>query len=793
MTADLPIAFFCYPSQPESLSDTIRRAIGMLTTSGIVVPRSWEDLRGAGTLVIDPILTEIHDSAVSCFEVTSLNHNVLFELGYAIGSDRRVYLLRDPTDLPTQRPWKQFALLTTVRFRPYINAREIHDGFLEDQPHSTGATIFSSSIEPLLQESTDANLLLIRSIHETEADRALTDRCYQENDRSRQCIIDDVRESSFHPLTWYGQQVYAAAAVIIHFSSPRRELALVHNARCALIAGLAHGLRKPLLMLADDDYTSPVDYRDLVFVYRTADQCRQQADDWLKRVLPAAAETLADRRARRLSGLRLATELRALRLGEHVAENEIDALEDYFVETAPYYEVLAPKTTIFVGRKGTGKTANLIRAARHLEQDRRNLVVVIKPVGYELESLVRLLARFSERDIQSYLVESLWKFLIYTEIALAARADISRNPDPPAPGTADAGLIEYITDPTKDLTADFAVRLEQAVERLQGVPREHSLSRTRTRISEALHSEVLRDLRQLLGRVLTRKRRVAILIDNLDKPWDKETDIDRLTSLLLGLLGCAGRVPSEFSKRDRWRDPVQLTVGVFLRSDIFARLMAVAREPDKIPVARLRWTDPDMLCRVVEERFIAARGGRALARELWESFFVDAVGGVPTRDYLLSRVLARPRDILYLCNAAIAEAVNRGHERISQEDITQAERLYSQFAFEAIQVENGVSVAELERVLYEFVGVPSVVTTDDLDAFLERAEVSKDRRALVLSHLVSLSFLGIEVDEDRFDWCDDPADRARNDALGRVLAEKRGAAARLSIHPAFRAFLGVTE
>jgi hypothetical protein len=102
--------------------------------------------------------------------------------------------------------------------------------------------------------------------------------------------------------------------------------------------------------------------------------------------------------AERLSAVRLATELRGLRLGEYVAENEVDQLDNYFVETSAYKLALEGRSSIFVGRKGTGKTANLIRVASTLRADKRKLVVVIEPVGYDLTGLTRLLRKYREED-----------------------------------------------------------------------------------------------------------------------------------------------------------------------------------------------------------------------------------------------------------------------------------------------------------------------------------------------------------------------------------------------------------
>ena len=85
-------------------------------------------------------------------------------------------------------------------------------------------------------------------------------------------IIDDPKESSVQSLTWYGTQVYSAEGVVCHFTSLTREGAALHNARYALVAGIATGLKIPLLMLEEGDFFIPIDYRDLLHQYQTATQ-----------------------------------------------------------------------------------------------------------------------------------------------------------------------------------------------------------------------------------------------------------------------------------------------------------------------------------------------------------------------------------------------------------------------------------------------------------------------------------------------------------------------------------------
>ena len=48
-----------------------------------------------------------------------------------------------------------------------------------------------------------------------------------------------------------------------------------------------------------------------------------------------------------------------------------------------------------------------------------------------------------------------------------------------------------------------------------------------------------------------------------------------------------------------------------------------------------------------------------------------------------------------------------------EEDFLLAEKNYSQFAFEALLVENGITLSELEDVLFEFAGGSAIMIRSD--------------------------------------------------------------------------------
>ena len=780
--------FFGYPSQPGILRDTVAEASRLIGETGLTEVETWETLKTGGQIIISKICEAIDRASLSCFDLTKLNQNVMFEVGYAIGANRPIWLTRDTTDERSSQIWKQVRLLTPVGYISYQNAQDIRQRFIQDQPHVDTPTIFEKEIEPNLVAGREVDVFYLKGVIETEPSRRLTQRIRRYESRGFRLSVDDATESNIQPLHWYGQQIYQANSVLAHFCGQHRTGASVHNARAALICGLAFGMNKPLLMLAEEEYPAPLDYGHLLFIYRHTRECVDQADSWLSE---RETENKA-RQAGKTTALRtqhLATELRSLRLGEHVAENEEAELTNYFVETANYSEVLTRQLAVFVGRKGTGKTANLIRAASELKKDKRNVVCVIKPAGYEMDSLVALLQRFRGFDTKSYLVESMWKFLIYSELGAVALQAIRDREQVThvSPIGDERELTKYMEDPGNGLNEEFSVRLEHAVTRLADVAPESSIGSTRMKISESLHSTVLSTLRRLLGNVLTDKERVAILIDNLDKSWKKGVETEVLSELILGLISSIGRIQDDFRTSTRGRRPVRFTAAIFIRSDIFSYVSRAASEPDKIPFSHINWNDKDLLLRVIEERYIAARQFSVSPEQLWEELFCPTINGQETRDYIFSSVLSRPRDIVYLCNAAIVNAVNRGHPLVEEKDVIDAREYYSQFALEALLVENGISIPEIENILYEFAGGTATRTEEDVQTAVRASGISEERRDEILRHLLRVSFLGREKKPGVFQYSEEVGGW-RADVGQRLCA---GQTPRYSIHPAFRPYLEV--
>ena len=135
-------------------------------------------------------------------------------------------------------------------------------------------------------------------------------------------------------------------------------------------------------------------------------------------------------------------------------------------------------------------------------------------------------------------------------------------------------------------------------------------------------------------------------------------------------------------------------------------------------------------------------------------------------------------------------AVNRRQSVVQAEDIEEAERGYSQFAFEALLVESDPEVG-LADILFEFAGCSSTLSPSELTALLPSD--SAERAEQLVGVLLRASFLGIETREASFEFITDENSEKKARVLAGRLEAGRGAPARYRVHPAFRPYLEITD
>lgn len=782
-------AFVAYPSAPASRAESVEEAIRIIEGGEVVDIIGWKSLSVGGRLIIGAICDEIRKRDLFIADITGLNPNVLFELGYAIAHKKRIWLLFDPNIAKAKADFETFQLLTTLGYQPYSNSNDIVQGFYKDQPYlSLDATAYKDLQQAGGRANKRPTLLYLKCDIDTDASIRIARRIAS---GPLQSLIDDPKEVRVQPLHWYLGQISSSFAVVTHFLSADYQNWQLHNAKHALAGGLAHGMGKPTLMLAHEPYASPLDYRDLLRPHRTAAAAEAILTDWLLPLIESyekkVSEQVLYQEEEKVKG-----ELSSIAIGDPVAEYESDDLVDYFVPTTAYTEALRSKHSIFVGRKGAGKTASLYKLAEDIASDPRNHVCVVKPIDYELQGLIDMLSQQLARSEKGYLVESFWKFLVYTELTKSIYDQILGKPPYYERSESERELCEFVDENSAVITPEFSVRLESAVAQLRKIADLQTAEMQRARISEHLHSGMIPRLRTLLGKAFATKSRVALLIDNLDKAWNQSDNLELLSDLLFGLLSVSGRISQEFQKEDYWRKPVDLSLTLFLRSDIHAAIIRFARERDKLPVRRMTWNDPELLHRVVEVRFVESGADVVRPEQIWERYFPSSVKGVQLFQYLSEVVLPRPRDLIYLIKTALQLAVSRGHLRIEENDIISAEQQYSRFALDSLLVETGSRISRMEDLIYEFAGMPEIITAGQIKAAMDTAGLSAASLSDIIDNLAELTFLGFETGANRFEYMYDEDTKSKLQVMARRLVpENNIGLQRFRIHRAFHSYLEI--
>ena len=280
MTNTTPKVFFAYPSRSPTLKEAIDGAVPELNQKGQVKIKTWEKCNIGGKFVIDTICDAIDEAELFFADLTGLNANVMFELGYAIACGKRIWLILDDTYTKEKDMFEQLKILTTVGYVSCCNSQDIVSGFYKDKPFADiEKTIFRAPIGPNLKPY---SILYLKSQHENQAALYMSNLLQERF--PEKIIVDAPNKPAVQSLADYGNLVFSCNGLVCHFTNPAREDAHVQTARHALLCGMAHGFDKPLFMLAEGEFPSPIDYRDYLKHYKTASEALGYLKEWLPRV-----------------------------------------------------------------------------------------------------------------------------------------------------------------------------------------------------------------------------------------------------------------------------------------------------------------------------------------------------------------------------------------------------------------------------------------------------------------------------------------------------------------------------
>jgi hypothetical protein len=120
------IAFVAYSAHDPAVAQLIADAVYVANgKSDRVRYETWVYNDIPGNPLISPILDRIEESTFIIADVTALNLNVVYEIGFAIGSRKRAYLIRHEGTAGDKTVAREAGIFDTLGYHEYANQKDL--------------------------------------------------------------------------------------------------------------------------------------------------------------------------------------------------------------------------------------------------------------------------------------------------------------------------------------------------------------------------------------------------------------------------------------------------------------------------------------------------------------------------------------------------------------------------------------------------------------------------------------------------------------------------------------------
>lgn len=730
MDNEKPTAFYAYPANPAHAGETIETALGALRLrdfrNGI---SSWRQLDIAGQFISESVLADIEAADFFIAEIGALNFNVNYEIGYAIGLGKRVFLTRNTTVSSSNTEITQVGIYDTLGYKTYANADELTKVLRTFEP--------VNPIQLGTEKSRTSPIYLNQSKHKTDWEQTIISRVkrarlyfrsFDPTETPRLSASDAIRNIS------------ASYGVVLLLLPDEISEARIHNLRAAFLAGLSAGMGRVTLLLQVGESPIPLDYRDLVTYCTHPGQIADAISAFALDVTAAFQEEDAAAYGKPV------TFLDRLDLGASTAENEIADLPEYWLETEAYRKVARREARLVTGRKGAGKTATFFRIRETMRRRKGNVVLDLMPEGYQLLKFKdRVLSTLAEGTVE-HTITAFWEYLLLLELCyklLEVDKELHKR---------DQSLYEkyqrlsaaYLSDEYVG-EGDFSERMSNLLRDVsQAFESEYSnggqLQLDAGQITRLLYRHDVARLRKDVVDYLQSKNEVWLLIDNLDKGWPAHGLRPEDLVIVRSLIEATRKIEREFQKRE-----LVAHTAIFLRNDVYELLIDNTPDRGKERRANVDWVDPDLLRELLRRRieFSEPDVEGVPFDTVWRRICIPVVEGVESSTYLIDRCLMRPRCLIDLVNQCKGFAVSLSHESIEPDDISKGLATYSTDLISEIALEMRDVDPTIENVLYGFIGAPRQVGEQKLNEILASMDVPPEKVAAVQEILFWFGFLGV--------------------------------------------------
>lgn len=715
--------FFIYPSEPASIRASVKLAIENLRTNyGSYKWVSWEDLKISGQIIFCEICKAVLTADMVIADVTTLNFNVLFEIGFAIGMRTPVLLIRDTSYIKDRHFFDELGILDTIGYLDFNNSKEL-----------ASAVIGNLKKKPLFLSGQEINrahsIYLIKSHIDTDGSIKITSSIKKSGLRFR---TFDPKEDVRLTLHEAWKQVSSSLGIVAHLLTEARAGSPINNARCSFVAGMAVAAGKKVLMLHEGIDSFPIDYRDIIKEYKDISMIPKKIEPFFINTILKLQDLSTP--IQKVSSHNLSN----IDLGDIAAENESAQLKEYFINTGSFTLAKQGHRRIVIGRKGSGKTAIFYRLRDMYEGKIPNLVIDLKPEGHQFVKLRETVLSKLSPGTQEHVMTALWHYILLLEIAhkIVSTEETTSSRDPRA-RTYFEEVTSIYEGQFGSEQGDFSERLLKLVEDITNRYQEAKEIFKSSQVTELVYKEDIKDLQDALENYLSIKKEIWILVDNLDKGWPVHSATDEDIMIIKTLLSATRKMQREFEKRK-----IELKSLVFIRNDIYEHLIQTTPDKEKDTTVALDWDDIELFKEMISARIKQSVKMDGSFEDIWRTYFAPLIGGEDSFIYMTERTLMRPRDVLKFVQFALEVAINRNHNRVTEEDLFQAEKLYSDDILQNLIYEIKDIYPNFPNLIYEFLECSEKLSTSSIKSILAKAGVSPDDFNKVLNMLLWFGFIG---------------------------------------------------
>ncbi|MBU4444571.1 hypothetical protein KJ656_05745, partial [bacterium] len=558
----------------------------------------------------------------------------------------------------------------------------------------------------------------------------------------RDCLykiqIDDSSEIISHKLVHLFKTINMSELVVCHMVGTDYKGYNEINAHVAFLAGYALGKQKKVLILQEQPSDKMLDLQQVRREYRDRRDAVKILENW---VAPIRQERLKylEKERKSKENIMLQEEL-SFTLGNPAAEYD-SILDDCFIRTDDYLVAKQLRNHLFIGRRGSGKTANCFQLSKDFKKNSRNIVVDILPSKLQLISTIdRLYSQVGQGRVTA-LFEMFWQYLILTEIAIQCQKyESSHNifMGNPQPFYDVAKLLEahIYTD------TEFDSRFNEIIDRFCDLALQSKTDDVRAVILQNFYKQYFPKLQTAIKNI-SNEHPIIVLIDNLDKDWDTQ-NIPSISAMINSLFDVMNKINVNHIFGN-------CSIVSFLRSDIYQVSSRYDSDFDKRQLRALTW-DSDSLKTLICERIASAKGLiEGDYDKLWESVFgnnIDSIGNL--FDYIIERTMLRPRDILTFCTI-ILDNLNKNKKALIDSKLVYAsESAYSQYLLLSIRQEYRIGYPDIQDICVNiFFEKNATLMEAQLKERVQNYVISKSSYSIdeIIKFCFRTGLIGIAIDE----------------------------------------------